>query len=210
MLEDVPGYAGSYLGSSNLRDLGELDHYGKRFVKHSGPINLPLYHITNKNYNIIKALKYSKREYSRFKKTFLDTAASLGYDGPIKTHVDLILKTINSDKLKSQPFYFSDMLASGASNKIEYKVLDSRVTDYPITTNYNLSKLSSKSITVYLNGVQLTNIKDYNFDVAGYVSIDAGQVENDVIEIHEYANTDGSFIAPTPTKLGLYQNIILS
>ena len=204
MLEDIPRYSGAYLGSSNLRDLGDLDRYGKRFVKHSGPINLPLYHVTNKSYNIIKALKYSKKEYSRFKKTFLDTAASLGYDGPIKTHVDLILKTINSDKLKSQPFYFSDMLALGASNKIEYKVLDSRVTDYPITTKYNLLTLSSKSITIYLNGVQLTNIKDYNFDVAGYVSIAAGQVENDVIEIHEYATTDGSFVAPTPTKLGLY------
>jgi len=204
MLEDIPGYIGTYLGSSNLRDLGDLDRYGKRFVKHSGPINLPLYHITNKSYNIVKALKYSKKEYSRFKKTFLDTAASLGYDGPVKTHVDLILKTVNSDKVTSQPFYFSDMLASGSSNKIVYKVLDSRVQDYPLTTTYNLLTLSSTSITVYLNGIQLTHIKDYNFNVAGYISINAGQIEDDKIEIHEYATTDGSFIAPTPTKLGLF------
>jgi hypothetical protein len=204
MLEDIPGYNGTYLGLSNLRDLGDLDRYGKRFVKHSGPINLPLFHVTNKDYNIVKALKYSKKEYSRFKKTFLDTASTLGYDGPVKAHVDLILKTINSDKLKSQPFYFSDMLPLGASTKIEYTVLDSRVTDYPITDNFNLKVLSSKSVIVYLNGVQLTYSKDYNFDTAGYISIDAGQVENDLIEIHEYSNTDGSFIAPTPSKLGLF------
>lgn len=204
MLEDIPGYNGVYLGQSNLRDLGDLDRYGKRFVKHSGPINLPLYHVTNKNYNIIKALRYSQKEYSRFKKTFLDTASSLGYDGPVKEHVDIILKTINKDKLKSQPFYFSDMLPAGAANKIEYKVLDSRVVDYPITDNFNLTQLSAKSITVYLNSVQLTHIKDYNFDVPGYISITAGQLENDVIEIYEYSNTDGSFVAPTPSKLGLY------
>ena len=204
MLEDIPGYNGSYLGSSNLRDLGDLDRYGKRFVKHSGPINLPLYHLTNKNYNIIKALKYSQKEYTRYKKIFLDTAASLGYDGPVKSHIDLIIKTINSNKLKSQPFYFSDMLATGVSNKIEYTVLDKRITDYPITDNFNLTTLSSKSILVYLNSKQLTHIKDYNFNTAGYVSIDAGQQENDTIEIHEYENTDGSFIAPTPSKLGLY------
>ena len=204
MLEDIPGYAGTYLGSSNLRDLGDLDKFGKRFVKHSGPINLPLYHVTNKDYNIVKALKYSKKEYSRFKKTFLDTASTLGYDGPIKSHVDLVLRTVNSDKLKSQPFYFSDMLATGDANKIEYKVLDSRVTDYPITNKFNLTELSATSILVYLNGVQITNIKDYNFDVDGSVSISAGQVENDLIEIYEYENTDGSFVAPTPTKLGLY------
>ena len=204
MLEDIPGYNGIYLGSSNLRDLGDLDRYGKRFVKHSGPINMPLYHITNKNYNIIKALKYSKTEFSRFKKTFLDLASSLGYDGPIKSHVDLLLKNINQDKLKSQPFYFSDMLASGSANKIEYKVLDSRTVDYPITNIFKLTELSSKSVIVYLNGYQITYGKDYNFDVPGYISINAGQQENDIIEIFEYATTDGSFIAPTPTKLGLF------
>ena len=204
MLEDIPNYSGVYLGSSNLRDLGDIDRYGKRFVKHSGPINLPLYHITNKSYNIIKALKYSKREYSRFKKTFLDTAASLGYDGPIKGHVDKILKEINADKLTSQPFYFSDMLASGSANKLTYTVLDIRTTEYPITNNFNLTSLSTESVTVYLNGLQLIHEKDYNFNTAGYVSVNAGQKENDLLEIYEYALTDGSFIAPTPTKLGLY------
>ena len=204
MLEDIPGYTGEYLGISNLRDLGDLDRFGKRFVKHSGPINLPLYHTTNKSYNIVKAISYSQKEYSRYKKTFLDTAANLGYDGPTKAHVDLVIKTINRDKIKSQPFYFSDMIATGASNKIEYTVLDARTTEYPITDNFNLSTLTSQSVIVYLNGVQLVHQKDYNFNIAGYVSIDANQVENDKIEIHEYANTDGSFIAPTPTKLGLY------
>ena len=204
MLEDIPGYSGSYLGSSNLRDLGDLDRYGKRFVKHSGPINLPLYHITNKNYNIIKALRYSKKEYSRFKKTFLDTAASLGYDGPIKLHVDKILKEINGDKLQSQPFYFSDMLPSGDANKLEYTVLDARITDYPLTNNFNLNELSSASVIVYLNGKQLVHEKDYNFNVPGYISINANQLADDIIEIFEYNTTDGSFVAPTPSKLGLY------
>ena len=204
MLESIPDYSGAYLGSSNLRDLGDLDRFGTRFVKHSGPINLPLYHVTNKEYNIVKALKYSKKEYSRFKKTFLDTAATLGYDGPIKGHVDLILKTINSDKLKSQPFYFSDMLPTGAANKISYTVLDARTKEYPITNTFNLTELSSISVTVYLNGIQLTHIKDYTFNTAGYVSITAGQIETDLLEIHEYDNTDGSFVAPTPSKLGLF------
>jgi len=204
MLEDIPGYTGKYLGASNLRDLGDLDKFGKRFVKHSGPINLPLYHVTNKDYNIIKALKYSKKEYSKFKRTFLDTAVTLGYDGPIKDHFDLVMKTINKDKLKSQPFYFSDMIAVGATNKINYTVLDSRVTSYPLSNSFNLKILSAKSVLVYLNGTQLTHIKDYNFDITSYVSIDAGQVAGDKIEIFEYENTDGSFIPPTPTKLGLF------
>ena len=204
MLEDIPGYNGEYLGSSNLRDLGDLDRYGKRFVKHSGPINLPLYHITNKTYNIVKAVSYAQKEYSRYKKTFLDTAATLGFDGPIKSHVDLVLKTINNDKLKSQPFYFSDMLPSGAANKLTYTILDIRTTEYPITNNFNLTSLSTESVIVYLNGLQLTHEKDYNFNTAGYISVSANQKENDLLEIYEYENTDGSFVAPTPSKLGLF------
>jgi hypothetical protein len=204
MIEDLPNYLGNYLGSSNIRDLGEINQYGKRFVKHSGPINLALYHTTNKTFNIIKSLKYAKNEYARFKKTFLSVAETLGFDGAVKSHVDLILKEINKDKLKSQPFYFSDMFPFGAANKIEYKVLDNRITEYPITNNFNLLSLSVKSITVYLNGKQLVFDKEYNFNVPGYVSIYAGQLENDFIEIYEYDNTDGSFAAPTPTKLGLY------
>ena len=96
------------------------------------------------------------------------------------------------------------MLPTGASNKIEYTVLDSRTTDYPITNNFNLTTLSPTSVISIFKLDQLTYIKDYNFYTAGYVSITARQVENDLIEIYEYENTDGSFVAPTPSKLGLF------
>tara|TARA_B110000503_G_scaffold143116_1_gene242654 strand:- start:5811 stop:21632 length:15822 start_codon:yes stop_codon:yes gene_type:complete len=208
MIEDLRNFNGVYPGNGNLRDLGELDHFGKRFVKHSGPINLPLYHVTNKDYNIIKALKYSETEYARFKRIFLETAESLGFDGATKQHVDRILQEVNSDKLKSQPFYFSDMLAYGPSNRIEYTVLDERTTAYAISSLFNLNTLSAKSVTVYLNGVQLSHVIDYTFNNEGFVEIVANQAEGDIIEIYEYESTDGSFIAPTPTKLGLFPKYV--
>jgi len=37
-----------------------------------------------------------------------------------------------------------------------------------------------------------------------YALISADQREGDTIEIVEYATTDGGFVAPTPSKLGLY------
>ena len=204
MIEDVQGFSGVFPGRGSLRDAGETDHYGKRFVKHSGPINIPLYHITNKDFNIVKALRYSKTQYSEFKRSFLEQAESLGYDGPVKQHVDKILFELNKEKLKSQPFYFSDMLAYGDANRIEYTVLDSRTTTYPITTSYDLSSLNAKSVVVYLNAKQLTHGRDYTFNSEGYIIITATKVEGDIIEIYEYETTDGSYIAPTPTKLGLY------
>lgn len=205
MIEEIQSsYEGVFPGNSNLRDLGNLNRYGKRFVRHSGPLTLPIYHVTNKNYNIVKSIEYSKREYSRFKRIFVDTASSLGYDGSIKQHVDRILSEINRDKVKSQPFYFSDMLGNGSSNRIEYRVLDANNKFFPLSKSFDLSVLSSFAVSVYLNGKQLTHNKDYVFIDREYVEIKTSVKENDLVEIYEYESTDGSFVAPTPTKLGLY------
>lgn len=204
MIEDIPNFSGTFPGMSNIRDLGELDQYGKRFVKHSGPLSLPLYHITNKEFNIIKAVEFSKNEYAKFKRVFVETATNLGYDGPVKLHVDKILSELNTDKVKTQPFYFSDMLSYGSFNKITYEVLDPRTNYYSISTSFSLNELSPQAINVYLNGKQLQHEIDYTYDGNGFVLIDSYQKEGDIIEIFEYESTDGSFIPPTPTKLGLY------
>ena len=204
MIEDIQGFVGVFPGKSNLRDTGEIDQYGKRFVKHSGPINIPLYHVTNKNFNIVKALKYSKNEYSRYKRSFLEKAESLGYDGPVKQHVDKILQELNKEKVKTEPFYFSDMLAYGDANKIQYTVLDANTTTYPITSAFNLTSLSARSITVYLNGIQLVHDRDYSFNSDGYVEITCTKFVDDIIDVYEYETTDGSFVPATPTKTGLY------
>ena len=204
IVENIPKFRSVFPGIGTLRDEGEVDHYGRRFLKHSAPINLALYHITNKKYNIIKALKYSRREYARFKRTFLQTAESLGYSGPVKQHVDLILSEINKDKTKEMPFYFSDMVPYGPGNRLEYIVLDARNPYYALTQSFDLTTLNEKSVQVYLNGNLLIHGKDYTFSGDGFCLINAGQIEDDIIEIFEYESTDGSFIPPTPTKLGIY------
>ena len=54
---------------------------------------------------------------------------------------------------------------------------------------------------------QLTEGLDYTFDsIEPAITLNSAVdlAVGDVIEIVEYSNTDGSFIPPTPTKLGLY------
>lgn len=204
MVEELNSFSGVFPGTSNLRDLGNIDAYGKKFVKHTGPINLPLYHLTSKDYNIVKALRYSRDEYAKFKRVFLETAETLGFDGETRIHVDRILEQINKDKIKSQPFYFSDMIGYGPFNRIEYTVLDARSTFYALSRTFSLSTPSANSVLIYLSGRQLIHGRDYTFNTDGYALISAGQQEGDTIEIVEYSTTDGSFIAPTPSKLGLF------
>jgi hypothetical protein len=208
IVTEVDNFSGNYPGTSNLRDLGKVTHYGRKFVQHSGPINLPLYHITNKDDNIIKALRFSRKEYAKFKRKFLQTAYTLGYDGPVKQHVDEVLIEMNRDKANFMPFYFSDMLAYGATKNYNYTVVDSGNEFYALSAAFDLETLSSKSVNVYQNGIQLTYGKDYYFNVDGFCVITAEKAIGDEITIYEYESTDGSYIPPTPTKLGLYPKFI--
>ena len=204
MIEDIIPFQGSYPGSSNLRDIKNINRFGKRFVKHTAPMNLAGYHITSKEFNVINAIKKSKNDYAKFKRQFLQIAETLGYDGPVRKHVDRILVELNKDKTPTMPYYFSDMIPIGANNIITYEVLDVRNPYYSLTTPYNPDELSNKSVQVYLNGKLLVINDDYTFDENGFVLVEANQKVGDVLEVIEWESTDGAYIPPTPTKLGLY------
>ena len=204
IVEEVFGFDGVFPGRSNLRDLGDVAAFGKTFVKHSGPFNLANFHITNRDYNMVKALRYNSREYAKFKRVFMQKAFSLGFDGPVKQHVDKIFEDINNDKTESMPFYFSDMVPTGSSVRIEYTVVDSRIEFYALGEVFDDVVIGELAVLVYLNGTQLVRGQDYTFDVNGFCVITAEKVAGDLIEIYEYDLTDGSYVPPTPSKLGLY------
>ena len=103
IVDNVPGFSGTNPGVNNLRDLGLTSKYGTKFLQHSGPMNLALYHMTDKDANIIKALKFAKREYSKFKRNFVKTAEDLGFEGPaiLKTmHFILVICLVLQTQLK--------------------------------------------------------------------------------------------------------------
>jgi len=204
MIEDLNNFTGDFPGTSNLRDLGNLDGYGKKFIQHSGPINLPLYHITTKDGNVIKAIKQARYDYGKFKRNFLQTALNLGFDGPIKQHVDKVLGEMNRTKTDAMPYYFSDMLAYQSVKRTEYIVEDPGNVFFALTNFFTLTESSDTAVNVYLNGTQLLHGRDYTFNDEGFCIITAEKVADDVIELYEYESSNGSFIPPTPTKLGLY------
>ena len=204
MIEDLFDFDGNYPGISNLRDLGNIGVYGKRFLQHSSPFNIPLYHLTNENVNVVKAVRYAKNEYATFKRVFLQTAKDLGFLANPRQHVDEILKAINQEKSNTMPFYFSDMLGYGQAQVLTYEVFDSDETFFAIRQPHNLTSLSPRAVYVYLNEVQLTHGKDYTFTDEGFVNITAEKNTGDTVEIVDYETTDGSYIPPTPSKLGLF------
>jgi len=199
-------FKGTFPGVNNLRDLGDLTRYGTRFVQHSGPVNLALYHLTDQPANVVHAIRFASKEYGKFRRIFLQEANMLGFDGEIKEHFDRVMKKVVENKTNDMPFYFSDMIGIGTSSRVSNPVRDPDIVFFPLSKDFNLTKLSSRAVGVYKNGVQLLEGKDYTFnlDNPGFVSITATKAVGDTIDIYEYEKTDGSFIPQTPTKLGLY------
>jgi len=204
LVGEVKGYQGLQPGSSNLRDLGPVYSFGRKFIQHSGPINLALYHLASKNANIVKSIRYASNEYQKFKRQFIQTATDNAPTGTVKEQVDFIFNTINADKNTSSPFYSTDMAGTGGSVKIEYEVLDDRLKVYALSSVFSKNIISNLTVYVYINDQQLTHDYDYTFTDTGFVEIKKDFAIGDIIKIYEYANTEGSFIPPTPTKIGLF------
>ena len=207
IVEEADNFFGVYPGPGNLRDIGNVSTFGRKFLQHSGPTNLALYHLTNKTTNIVKAIDYSRREYAKFKRLFMQTSLTLGFDGSPRQHVDLIFKELNKNKNDSLPFYFSDMLSTSGFKKLTYSATSDNKF-YALSTPYSLDTVSTKSVNVYVNDEQLIYNEDYTFNNEGFCEISKLLNNGDVIDIIEYETTDGCFVPPTPTKLGLYPKFI--
>ena len=203
-------FIGTFPGSGNLRDLGNVTQYGTKFVQHSGPMSLAIYHLTSESNNIIKSLEQARNDYNNFKRNFIKTASNLGVEGDPVVLVNLILQKINKDKPKTGPYYFSDMVPYGASIRTDLSVVDYRIKQYPLTTIFSLDILSDKAVGVYLNGGQLVYGQDYIFNNQGFIEIDNSvELHNgDTLTTYEYDSTDGAFVPETPTKLGLWPKYI--
>ena len=86
-----------------------------------------------------------------------------------------------------------------------YTVQDPSETEYAIDSMHDMSKESNRALYVYKNDVQLLKDTDYTVSTTDdSINITSTLVTGDVLKIRDYSDTTGSFIPPTPTKLGLY------
>ena len=199
----APAVEGTFPGISNIRDLGTVSAYGSRFVKHSGPINIAMYHLTNKDTNIIKSLDYAAKSYDKFQKTFLDKISTDEILGTPNIDVDTILESITAENKETDSFYNSGMVPFRAFNEIRHTVIDPTFELYGITEIFEPYKHQDKAILVYLNDTQLLLGSEYEFINDNFVKINVAKEVDDVIVIREYSTLVGNYIAPTPARLGL-------
>ena len=197
---------GTTPGSSNLRDLPDVRTKGGTILQHSGALPAGIFNLIDQSANAITSLDYVNLEYQKFKDNFLAQSTGKTFEGDVADFVDTIIDTLGQTKSSSFPFYYEDMVGYGPNVSLRtYTVLDSSEVEYAIDSQHTMSTPSNRAVYVYLNDVQLLLGTDYTFSTTDdSITILATIAVNDIIKIKDYASTTGSFVPPTPTKLGMY------
>jgi len=205
--QNLVGLTGKINGANNSRDLGNIIPFGLNILQQSSPMTLAGYFLRSPNYNIFASLEYNSREYEKYKAQLLNTAISNDY---VNMTVPEILTAVITDliagRTSSNPFYWSDMLPGGNV------YTESTTVVGPITGNtfdttqvYNYTSANYLGLLVYINDRLLTRDIEYVVSTdSSTLTITIPLVVGDTVVIQEYADTYGTFIPNTPTKLGLY------
>ena len=212
MIPRLNEYKIDNLGAGNLRDLGNYTSYGIKLIVNDNPISFAQMFIGKKENSVIDAIAKVGDQYNQFKLTFLNSIVKISNQLDPVSAVDEVLTTLNQNNGSYSPYYLSDMLAYGSPEiQRTFTVTDSRNVIYPLSTEFDLNSLSLRSVLVYLNGTQLVYNVDYTFDIAlSAVNILTPLNKGNILVVKDFTNTEGAYIPPTPTKLGMYPSFVPS
>ena len=215
MADEHYGLTGQVLGKNNLRDIVNKDWQGT-IQQHTSPVALASLFMVEQNLDIIKAVEFAQREYSKFKSRFLDMATKIQINvNDIPASVDAVMGAIMTGKSSLSPWYDSDMMAYGSKFKTTttLPILDVRIRSYLIPQTFDPTVLSTRSVLIYqqdptirLNRQLISGI-DFTFNTATSTITIADHVElayTQRLLIVDYSDTTENYIPETPTKLGLY------
>ena len=194
------------ISSFTLSDLAKHVQTNTRLITNATPLSFAMMFLGKKEHNVVDAINKSSALYNYFKLSLINQASLISNVIDPASALDEILITINSSKTNQSPYYLSDMVPYGVDKKVlTYTVSNTTTNYYSLSNEFSLNTATFRSIIIYLNNNQLTYGVDYTFDpVDAYVIISASLAIGDIIVINDYNNTRGSFVPPTPTKLGLY------
>jgi hypothetical protein len=207
MVNRTGDFVGVFPGNSNLRDLSNYTKYGTRLIINSNPIAFAQAFLGKKEHNAVDAIRLASDQYNQFKMNLLRTIVNSDSQLTPADALDVALKEVNNTRDSRSPHYRSDMLGYGSDKTIRNYTVSTTTVDYAIssTIGYNTTSLSFTSLLVYVNDVQQIEGANYTFDdIDRLITFPAPLAPTDTLAVHYYADTRGSFVPATPSKLGLY------
>ena len=207
LCENLPDISGKIIGQNNSRDLGNLVPFGVQIVQQSSPLTMAGYFMRSPDFDIFAALRYNGREYFKFKNLILQqvTQQTISFQTPAEI-LDTAIDTLTQGRGQTDPFYWSDMLPSGAVyTDINYTVSFTSTNTFDIGSVYDYTTANYRGLNVYLNDRILTRGRDYEVATDGpRITVTVPLTVGDRLTVREYTDTAGSFIPNTPTKIGSY------
>jgi len=193
-------------GVSNLRDKPNARLKGGSIHQHEAPLVPAIFSTIDQETNFFTATDYVNQEYEKWYNAFLTHATGTAYEGVAADRVDEIITAITPGRNSTFPFYYEDMIGWGENvSTRSYTVMGASQTDYALNSQHDITILSNRAVYVYLNDVQLLLGTDYTFSTTDdSVYISKPLAEGDKIVIKDYTDTTGSYMPPSPTKLGMY------
>ena len=205
--ENLSTFSGSISGANNTRDLGNIVPYGLKILQQSSPMTMAGYFMRSEEYNVFNSLVYNSREYIKTKNLILNnvTQQNIQFQTPSQI-LDEAIETLTAGRVESQPFYWSDMLPSGAVYTDTTYTVSFTTTDvFDTVLVHDYTKSNYQGMNVYLNNEILTRNLDYVVATDGpRITVLTNLNVGDVLVIREYTATYGNFVPNTPTKMGLY------
>lgn len=213
---NAPDISGNVFGVNNYRDLGDLTKYGTKIIKNSASLALPGLFLRNQDLNIINALMFSSREYTKYKQLLVNLAnESNFFDEPTNQILDRLIEEIAANRSEINSFFWSDMVPNKTvfNERVYVFNSDIDITRYPLSKVYDFTKANYDAVLVYLRRnvggrireIQLLNKIDYTIDSeTPSLTITKDLIPGDNIIVREYNQTFGSYVPYTPSKLGLY------
>jgi hypothetical protein len=197
---------GSMPGESSLRDNPDADLIGGLILQHEGTLLPAVFGLIDQESNVLMAIDYCNHEYEKFYNAFLTHGTGTAYEGLVADRVDEIITKINQGKTVTSPFFYEDMIGVGENYSLRtYTVPDPSETEYAIDSLHIMTTTNNRAVYVYKNDVQLILGTDYTVSTTDdSVNILSTLVTGDIIKIRDYSDTTGSYVPPTPSKLGLY------
>lgn len=205
--ENLNSFTGAISGANNTRDLGNIVPYGLKILQQSAPLTMAGYFMRSEQYNIFNSLVYNSREYIKMKNLILNnvTQQLIQFETPAQI-LDEAMETLTAGRVETQPFYWSDMLPSGAVyTDTTYTVSYTTTDTFDTISVHDYTSSNYQGMNVYLNDVILTRGQDYVVATDGpRITVLTDLTLGDVLVIREYTATYGNFVPNTPSKLGLY------
>ena len=197
---------GTIPGVSTLRDHPDARLKGGTILQHTGSLLPAMFGLIDQESNVINAIDYVSREYEKWYNAFLTKAIGTAYEGVAGDRVDEIIEAIAQGRNTTFPFYYEDMVGWGENVSTRtYTANDPEDTEYAIDSIFDTSTLSNRALSVYVNDVLLVLGSEYTVSTTDdSITILATIASGDIIKIKDYPDTTGSYIPPTPSKLGIY------